>query len=458
VTGLKPYPEYKDSWVVWLGEVPANWRIVKFRYAFRESTEVNGDTPVGPMLSVSGYRGVEEKIYDDDNQRRSDEEVENYRVVRPGQLAVNTMWLNYAGLGVSALTGHVSPAYRAYWIDGAFDERYVHHLMRSSSYVDAYTSQLTGIRPNSLQLSRDNLMAFPILQPPRDEQRVIARFLDRETAAIDAFIADQEELIRLLTERRAATISHAVTNGLDMAAEMCQTGSAWFPSLPAHWELMPVRLGASLIQTGPFGSQLHADDYVSGGIPLVNPMHMDDGEIKTVESTAVTEEKAAELRRHALRPGDVVIARRGELGRSAVVKEKSAGALCGTGSAIVRLRNDSFDPRYFQLVFNSRQNRDALLQHSVGSTMDNLNTEVVGSLRVPAPPLDDQRAIVAHVERKGAEFDAALADAREAIALSRERRAALISAAVTGKIDVRGHGAFQNRDNRSKSDTFESAS
>jgi type I restriction enzyme S subunit len=198
------YSEYKDSGVPWLGAVPVAWSVERFRHVFRESGEKIEAEVVGPMLSVSGYRGIEIKEYDDENRRRLDEELIGYRIVRPGQLVVNTMWLNYAGLGISEHEGHVSPAYRSYWIERDVDRRFIHHLMRSSIYVQGYTRLLTGIRPNSLQMSRDDLMDFPVLLPPADEQTAIAAFLDRETAKIDALVAEQERLIALLKEKRQA--------------------------------------------------------------------------------------------------------------------------------------------------------------------------------------------------------------------------------------------------------------
>jgi len=145
------FPEYSDyecSGFDWLGLIPRHWRTDKFRYVFTESNEKIENEVVGEMLSVSGYRGIEIKIYDDENKRRTEEELQGYRIVRPGQLVVNTMWLNYAGLGVSNYEGHVSPAYRSYWINADVDLRFIHHLMRSSIYVQGYTQLLTGIRPN----------------------------------------------------------------------------------------------------------------------------------------------------------------------------------------------------------------------------------------------------------------------------------------------------------------------
>jgi type I restriction enzyme S subunit len=186
------YPKYRDSGVEWLGEVPEGWAIAKFRHSFTESAEKIEREVVGEMLSVSGYRGIEVKEYDDENRRRLDSELVGYRIVRPGQLVVNTMWLNYAGLGVSPFEGHVSPAYRSYWISESIHKSFIHHLMRSSAYVNGYKKFLTGIRPNSLQMSRDDLMAFPVLIPSASEQQAIAAFLDRETDKIDALVAEQE--------------------------------------------------------------------------------------------------------------------------------------------------------------------------------------------------------------------------------------------------------------------------
>src|SRR5699024_2236899 len=201
---MRGYAKYRSPGLAFVEQIPAHWEVVPFRHVFTESREVNGENPVGPMLSVSGYRGVEIKEYDSDNRRRTPEEVATYRVVRQGQLAVNTMWLNYAGLGVSAIEGHMSPAYRAYDISRALEPRYVHHLLRSSIYVQGYTALLTGIRPNSLQMSRDDLMSFPVIVPPLEDQRLIADYLDRETAEIDAFISDSEQMARLVDERRKA--------------------------------------------------------------------------------------------------------------------------------------------------------------------------------------------------------------------------------------------------------------
>lgn len=399
----------------WLPEIPMSWRIKPFRHCFSENGETNGHSPVGTMLSVSGFRGIETKTYEAESQRRTSEMVADYRVVRPGQLVVNTMWMNYAGLGFSELTGHVSPAYRVYDLKEDASRRYLHHLLRSSTYVNAYTGHLRGIRPNSLQMDRNTLMNWPIVLPPRSQQDAIADYLDRETAQIDTLIHEQQRLIELLRERRSAVVERSVVE-LD-------------------WQV-PLRTLSDLIQTGPFGSQLKSSEYIDDGTAVINPSHLLQGRVAADRRIAVGPAKARELARHALREGDLVVARRGELGRCAVVTQEAAGALCGTGSAIIRPRRSMLDPSFLAVIFSSRKNRETLSLQSVGSTMDNLNSDILGALRVPAPSLDQQRAIVSTISKQTSVIDTLITEAEGFIELARERRSALITAVVTGQIDV----------------------
>lgn len=418
----------------WVSDIPATWELRKLKAAFvlRKRPVRAGDETVTAFRDgqvtlrrnrrLAGFTEAEKEI--------------GYQGIRRGDLVIHNMDAFAGAIGVSDSEGKSTPVYSVCTPSEGASSEYFALLLRHLAVTGHVEALARGIRERSTDFRWNTAKEVVVPFPPLEEQGAIVRFLREETGKIDAFIRDQEELIGLLQERRAATISHAITEGLDASAPVANTQSPWFPSLPAHWDLLPIGLGAELIQTGPFGSQLHSDEYVSGGVPLVNPMHLIDGQIKTSDFMTVTETKAVELARHALRVGDVVVARRGELGRSAVTTRKSAGALCGTGSAIVRLAPGRLDPNYFQLVFSSTQNRDALSQYSVGSTMDNLNANLVGRMRIPCPPIAEQGAIVEYLRHEAGEIDAAISDAREGIALSRERRSALISAAVTGKIDV----------------------
>jgi type I restriction enzyme S subunit len=433
------YPEYKDSGVEWLGDIPAQWTVGKFRHHFRESVEKIEATVVGPMLSVSGYRGIEVKEYDDENRRRTDEELVGYRIVRRGQLVVNTMWLNYAGLGVSDHEGHVSPAYRAYFIDPRLDKRFVHHLLRCELYVQGYTRLLTGIRPNSLQMSRDDLAEFPILIPPFADQRVIAAFLDSETAKIDALVAEQERLIALLQEKRQAVISHAVTKGLNPDAPMKDSGVEWIGAIPATWSIVKLGDLVSSLTTGPFGTSLSADDYVTGGVPVINPSHIRDGSLVQEDHVTINEGTARALSRWRMQAGDIVVARRGEIGRCGLVAENEDGWLCGTGCLLVRPNQQVCISSFLRVAIGAEYSRAWLEQWCVGSTMANLNERLLASLPIGIPStLGEQRYLIAELDERLVELQELLGIAKHTVTVLLERRLALISAAVTGQIDVRG--------------------
>lgn len=198
-----------------LSGIPDDWQRTKFGYDFVESTERNGDDPPGPLLSISEYRGVELNTRTDGQQASLD--VSKYRVVRPGQLAANMMWLNHGGLGVSSLTGYISPDYKAFWISNRFEPRYVHHLFRSSRYIDYFAAIANGVRPNAQRVTKTVLDATPVPLPPLEEQVRIAHELDAATARIDAMLAKVAELKTLLLERRAALITDVVTGKKEVA-------------------------------------------------------------------------------------------------------------------------------------------------------------------------------------------------------------------------------------------------
>lgn len=195
--------------------IPDGWEHTKFGYDFVESTERNGDDPQGPLLSISEYRGVELNTRTDGQQASAD--VSKYRVVRPGQLAANMMWLNHGGLGVSSMTGYISPDYKAFWISDRFDPQYVHYLFRSSRYIDYFSAISTGVRPNAKRVTKTVLDATPVPLPPLDEQKRIADHLDDVNARIDRMLAKVADLKTLLLERRSALITDVVTGRKDIA-------------------------------------------------------------------------------------------------------------------------------------------------------------------------------------------------------------------------------------------------
>ncbi|MEN9474841.1 MAG: hypothetical protein RIS48_1561, partial [Pseudomonadota bacterium] len=262
--------------------------------------------------------------------------------------------------------------------------------------------------------------------------------LDRETARIDALVAKKTRFIELLREKRQALITQAVTKGLDPSVKMKDSGVEWLGEVPEHWQVVRFRDLCVSISTGPFGTALGNEDYVNGGVPVINPSHIVDSKICADADVSVSSETANRLGFWRLAEGDLVAARRGELGRAAVVMHENDGWLCGTGSLRVRPRSGKSSVDYLHAVLQSRYAREWLNQSSVGATMANLNEGILGSLPV-AVPLDvaEQAKIVEKMNVALSRLDVLDEKNQRSIELLKERRSALITAAVTGQIDLR---------------------
>lgn len=412
---MSTYATYRPSNIPFLKEVPSHWRVWPFRRIFSESHEVNGSHPVGEMLSISGYRGVETKHYDSEIRRRPPEEVESYRVVRPGQLAVNTMWMNYSGLGVSTLLGHVSPAYRAYNISSVLLPRYAHYLLRSDLWVSGYTAFLTGVRPNSLQMSREDLMKFPVLVPPAGEQQQIADYLDRETAEIDALTEDLTRLLDGIQERFAATRDPLVTPAGDS------------PQTQLRHALIGLRDGShgTHSRVGP------------EGVPLLSAKNVSSGKLLlTASESRISETEALELTKSGFpRERDVLLTVVGTIGRTAIYPP---GPVYPFQRSVAFLRPNPklLLPGFLVQLIRSQFFQDQLNTRSKTSAQPGVYLGDVGSCLVYLPSISEQERIARALEKAEKQILETSDQINHAITLARERRAALITAAVTGQIDV----------------------
>jgi type I restriction enzyme, S subunit len=312
------------------------------------------------------------------------------------------------------------------------DERYYYYALL---YLRPFL-EILGRGSTFMELSADDLRSVRLPFPNEAKQHLIADYLDRETARIDALVAEKENVLALLEEKRAALISRAVTRGLETDAPLKPSGLDWLGDIPAHWEVLQVRFACPSLQTGPFGSQLHAEEYIDNGVPVINPAHLKNNKITPDFGISVDEKTANRLSVHKLKEGDVVFGRRGELGRCGVVEASQVGWLCGTGSLRVRCDSKMINPKYIALVFNGTYASKRLKVESVGSTMDNLNTEMLGHFRIPFPSIEEQNDIVAQVETTHSKTSAITEQLLRSIELAKERRVALITAAVIGQIPV----------------------
>lgn len=208
---------------------------------------------------------------------------------------------------------------------------------------------------------------------------------------------------------------------------------------PADWEIEPLGRHATF-RTGPFGSALHKSDYIDGGIPVVNPMHIVDGTIEPTRTMTIAEHAAKDLPDFRMNAGEIVIGRRGDMGRCAVVEEHQAGWLCGTGSMIVRPRN--VDAAFLQRVLSSPRAISAIEHASVGTTMVSLNEGTLAGLKVQLPPLPEQRAIATALS----DVDALLEGLDRIIAKKRNLKQAAMQQLLTGQTRLPGfHGEWKSK-------------
>jgi len=426
------YEEYKDSGVEWLGEVPAYWELKPLWTFYRRTkrTGFEGEE----LLSVYRDYGVIPKSSRDDNFNKPSEDLSPYQLVEPSDLVINKMKAWQGSVAVSDHRGIVSPAYHVFQCLHDEDSRYVHYLMRSLRYITGYLVASKGIRVNQWDLDPQQHRRMPLLVPPLPEQTAIASFLDTETSKIDSLISEQRRLIELLKEKRQAVISHAVTKGLDPSVPMKESGIEWLGEVPEHWSVQRVKTVSSFVTSGPRGwSERIADD---GSLFIQSGDLNDDLGIEFSESKRVQVDDDAETIRTQLFDGDVVVCVTGaKTGKVAVCTNVPEIAYVNQHLCLVR-PNDNMLPRFLGILLKSEIGL-TYFDFSQYGLKQGLSLEDVKNAPVFVPPRDEQAEIVQYLEEQLGTFSQLEAQAERAIELLQERRTALISAAVTGKIDVR---------------------
>ena len=276
--------------------------------------------------------------------------------------------------------------------------------------------------------------------PPTAEQLAILDFLDRETAKIDGLVARKERLIELLQEKRNAVITRAVTRGLDRNVPMKDSGVEWLGEIPSHWETLA--LGRVTISRcdGPFGSGLKSEHYSESGIRVVRLQNIGWAEFINLDAAYLDEAYARRLGDHGVKGEDILIGGLGDdghpVGRACVAPVEIEPAMVKADCFRFRLDRQRVLPRYAAFQLSATASAVAGC-HATGATRTRMNLTTSASRKIALPPLREQGAIAIFLDRETAKIDALAAKVRKAIDRLKEFRTALISAAVTGKIDVR---------------------
>ncbi|MBF4167040.1 restriction endonuclease subunit S [Enterobacter hormaechei] len=441
----KAYPEYKDSGVEWLGVIPKGWTISKVKYlapfqvGWTPPTK-NDANFIGDNLWVN-ISDLKDKFISSTAKCISDKAAKEASMdITPRGSLLYSFKLSVGAVSFAGCDLYTNEAIASFLDQAQLPLSYLYYALPIFIIENASTN-IYGAKILNQELIKNSFL----LAPSHSEAKKVAQFLDHETAKIDNLIEKQQQLIELLKEKRQAVISHAVNKGLNPYVPMKDSGVEWLGEVPEHWIIAQLKFNTLEMQTGPFGSQLHAEDYVIDGIPLINPAHMNAGMIIPDPKVTVDEATQERLGRHKLSEGEIIFSRRGELGRCAVVKKNNEGWLCGTGSLKAKLTKKII-PDYAYTLISSEGVVSELTLESKGSTMANLNTETLGRIRLPVPPISEQEAILDYIKIISDKYDYLIRSADTAIRLMQERRTALISAAVTGKIDVRDWVAPDTQD------------
>lgn len=445
---FKPYPAYKDSGVEWLGEIPGHWEVRRLKtLASVELSNVD-------KKSVEGQEPVELCNYTDVyyNDRitaalefmpatATGEQIRRFSL-RAGDVLVTKDSESWTDIAVPAVVvedipgvlcgyhlAHVRPGPG---LHGAF-------LSRAFSAVgprDQFQVAANGI--TRFGLGGDAIRVGIFAVPPGPEQRAIAAFLDRETSRIDELVAKKERLIELLQEQRTALITRAVTKGLDPNVPMKDSGVEWLGEIPAGWKVK--RLKFMLVVPLKYGANEAAelDDPDLPRFIRITDIDVSDG-LRDETFKSLPADVAEE---YLLREGDLLFARSGATAGKTFLYRRSWG-VCAYAGYLIRARLDlgTVSPGFVRYFTASSSYWQWLSAVFIQATIQNVSADKYASLMVTQPAMEEQRAIAAFLDRETARIDALVAQIHDAIDRLKELRTALISAAVTGKIDVRGEVA-----------------
>lgn len=415
--------ELIDSGNRWLGAIPEHWALSKIGHCFKHRNEIVSDKDFEPLsVTKNGVLPQLETAAKSDNS-------DGRKLIRKGDFVINQRSDRKGSAGVSEQDGSCSVIYTVLE-PIKYDPRYAHHLFRSVAFQEEFYRWGTGI-VDDLWSTRYSLMkqiACPV--PPLDEQRAIADYLDRELGLIDIVASKQQSLLSLIKERKLAAIQYAITAEADSNRSRKLVHGTWFSSVPEDWQVLQIR-------------RLSSVNRGSSPRPIDDPKYFDEqGEwswVRIADASAAqgklqqTTQRLSELGSSLstkLLPGSLFVSIAGSVGKPCITDIK-----CCIHDGFVYFPNLSIDAMWLYRIFEA-----GLCFAGLGKlgTQLNLNTDTIGSITVPVPPPSEMGQILRGIEEDSRRFDGLIFSVELFLEVLAERKQALISAAVTGKIDIRG--------------------
>ncbi|MCM2297122.1 restriction endonuclease subunit S [Rhodoferax sp.] len=435
---LPRYPNYKDSGVEWLGEVPEHWDASPLKAVATHNDDVLDETTapdseivyvdISSVDPIDGITAKEAMIFSAAPSRAR-------RRVQHGDVIVSTVRTYLRAIArvrdpeenlvVSTGFAVVRPGRK-------LAPDFLGYIVSASYFVEQVIARSTGVSYPAINASE--LVAIPVAVPPLSEQIQIAAFLDRETAKIDELVAEQRRLMELLKEKRQAVISHAVTRGLNPDAPLKPSGIEWLGDVPEHWEVTRLKHISPAITVGIV---VNPSSFVTDeGLPFIYGGDIREGVIDWVNARCIDTESSDKHVKTQLHAGDLLTVRVGAPGITAVVPNECEGGNC---ASVMHIRQGPFNSNWLCYTMNTRVVRFQVEVVQYGAAQEQFNISHAVNFWMPTPPRSEQDEIAAFLDSETAKLDTLTTEAQRTIDLLQERRTALISAAVTGQIDVRVH-------------------
>lgn len=429
------YPEYKDSGVEWIGDIPKEWELWKLTHAYEEIG--SGTTP--PSESDEWYGGnvpwvttgeLREKEIYSTAKNVTDDALRRFTALRKfpkGSIAIAMYGATIGRLGVFGVEATTNQACCVLTKSNVVDNHYLYYWLQAFRQ-DIVNLASGGGQPN---INQEVVASLKISCPAKSEQKIIVSFLDNETAKIDTLIDKQQQLIQLLKEKRQAAISHAVTKGLNPNAPMRDSGVEWLGEVPEHWDVTYIK-HLSVVKRGasprPIDDPRYFDE--SGDYAWVRIADVSRAGMYLTATTQRLSNLGSSLS-VKLEADELFVSIAGTVGKPCITVSRAC-----IHDGFVYFPELKINNKYLYYIFEAGE---AYLGLGKMGTQLNLNTETVGGIKIGLPPSSEIENIVFFIEKSNEKYDFLINKADEFIKLMQERRTALISAAVTGKIDVRHH-------------------
>lgn len=442
----KPYPAYKDSGVEWVGSIPQNWGVKPLFSTTISKAVKNSKGSENNVLSLSYGNIVRRDV--ETNFGLLPESFNTYQIVNPGDIILRLTDLQNdkrsLRVGRASEKGIITSAYLKLSAKKAqLEDLFLYRLLHSYDTTKVFYGMGGGLRQS---MKFEDMKRLPLLIPPLEEQTQIANFLDHETARIDTLIAKQQTLIALLKEKRQAVISHAVTKGLNPDVEMKDSGVEWLGEVPAHWDVVQIRRVLIKMEQGKSPECMNepAADNQWGVLKTscVNNAVFDLNQNKALPP------HIKPFPEYEVKTGDLLMSRASGsvnlIGSVALVENTPSKILLSDKIFRLYLSN-IIENRYFSLLMTSFYMRECIKQSISGAEgmANNITKSSIMAFKIPLPPKSEQLTINNYLVSKISKIDNLITRGQQQKLLLKERRTALISAAVTGKIDLRDWQAPQ---------------